>query len=182
MNTSRRLPLVLLKKLFNILCLTTLHHFCFNIVASPSCDVVIESVYNNNNNKNGSWHAVNNTTIVLSRHEKTIWSVELYALPLNSNSANFKVKKTKSRHLKGLYLCVKNETYISLCKKDNKDKLNKCKALVLKFHEDFGNCTLSHSDVDFWLYEMYGWIFQYQIVRFCLFQLNLCTIPLKPLY
>ena len=108
-----------------------------NLVAFPSCDVIIESVYNNSKNENGSWHAVNKTTVVLSEDEKTIWSVELYALPLNSNSASFKVKKTKSKHLKGLYLCVKNDDYVHLCEKDNKDKINKCKALALKFHEDF---------------------------------------------
>ena len=128
MDTSGQLPLVLLKKLFNILCLTSLNHFSLNLVVSPSCDVVIESVYNNKN-KNRSWYAISEATIVLSEHEKTIWSVEQYALPLNSKSASFKVKKTKSQHLKGLYLCVKNETYISLCKKDNKDELNKCKLL-----------------------------------------------------
>ena len=118
-------------------------HFCLNLVSSPLCDVVIESVYNNSKNKNGSWHAVNKTTVVLSEHEKTIWSVELYPLPLHPNSTSFKVKKAKNQHLKGLYLCVKNETYISLCKKDNKNKLDKCKYVVLKFHEGFCKCTIS---------------------------------------
>ena len=94
--------------------------------------MAIESVYNNNKNKNGSWHAINETTIVLSQRETTIWSIELYALPLNSNSASFKVKGTKNHHLQGLYLCVKNETYISLCKKDNKNELDKCKGSCIK--------------------------------------------------
>ena len=164
MNTSGQLPLVLLKKLFNILCLTSLNHFSLNLVVSLSCDVVIESVYNNNKNKNGSWHTINETTVVLSEHEKTIWSVELYALPLNSNSASFKVKKTRSQHLKGLYLCVKNETYISLCKKDNKNKLDKCKSVLLKFGQGFCKRTISH--VVILTIKGDRWAFPYQIFGF----------------
>ena len=100
----------------------------------------IKPAYNNSNNNNRFWYAVNNTTVVLSKSEKTIWSVESRVFPLNPNSTSFQVKETKSKHLKGLYLCVKNdETYISLCKKNSKDELNKCKSLISKFLMVFVN-------------------------------------------
>ena len=170
---------MVLKKLLNILGLTSLHHFCLNLVTSASCDVIIKSVYNNSNskNKNRSWHAVNETTTILSKHEETIWSVDRYALPLNSNSASFKVKKTKNEQLIGLYLCVKNETYISLCKKDNKNKLDKCKSVLLKFNEGFCKCTIRH--VVFLTVKDDRWAFPYQIVWIFLIRLNLFTFPLE---
>ena len=157
---------MVLKKSLNILGLTSLHHFCLNLVTSASCNVIIEAVYNNSNseNKNGSWYAVNETTIVLSKDEKTIWSVDLYAFPLNSNSASFKVNKTKNQQLMGLYLCVENETYISLCKKDNKNKLDKCKSVLLKFNEIFCKCTIKH--VVFLTVKGGRWAFPYQIFGF----------------
>jgi len=86
--------------------------------ATGSCEVYIKSV----SYPDKYWHAFNETTVVLSSEDKTLWQIKSPSMFGVTASLTFKVINSSSTETNDFYLCVINEIDIRLCKKDVENK------------------------------------------------------------